>query len=220
MANIGKFAPAVLKNSPAPTTPDEVDLVVSRNVIGCYNDNWLRFDNMEIAKQVMPISQHHRIFVDSIDLQRKLGVRRTMELGRKFAVKSLQELWSKLLLNAYDPQLKYDDIVQLETKRRSARAPKVKRYKRKLAYTFHFDDKSQNHINVYARLTPQACALVDLIAEWVTTRDTKAFTEAELEGLLTLRKDVLRTRQDPWRIFQYYRGKLIGAGFLRYAKGD
>lgn len=217
MVNIGKFATNVVKDAPAPHTAEELDRTI-RLVVGCFNNRWMRFDTLEIAKQVMPINQHHLIFVDPNDLQSKYGVKKTIALGRRFAAATLLELWAKILLNSFDPQAKYDDIVAMESQRRSAKSGKVKRYKRKLAYTFHFNSKEQNHINAYVRLTPQAAALVDLIDEWVTTRSAPYFTEAELEGLLNLRAGELHTRQDPWRIFQYYRGRLITSGFLRYAK--
>lgn len=42
-------------------------------------------------------------------------------------------------------------------------------------------------------------------------------TEEQLKQLVITRQAELRTRQDPWRIFQYYRPKLISLLLIRYA---
>jgi hypothetical protein len=43
-----------------------------------------------------------------------------------------------------------------------------------------------------------------------------AVTEEELKTAIINRAGEIRTRQDPWRIFQYYRPELIKAGLLRH----
>jgi hypothetical protein len=45
--------------------------------------------------------------------------------------------------------------------------------------------------------------------------DRTEVTEGELKQYVIDRADVLKTRQDPWRIFQYYRPQLIAAKLLR-----
>jgi hypothetical protein len=81
--------------------------------------------------------------------------------------------------------------------------------------------------------TPQALACVRIFRDTIrakqdtdvkTAEDTKVplpaeyiprLTEAELQAAVANRASELKTRQDPWRIFQYYRANLISAKILR-----
>lgn len=64
------------------------------------------------------------------------------------------------------------------------------------------------------RLAGQAIALVDHMLDWapdqwIPEEQVRHFVlEAALNG-------ALNTKQDPWRIFQYYRAQLINKGFCR-----
>ena len=64
------------------------------------------------------------------------------------------------------------------------------------------------------RLAAQAVALVDHMLDWapdqwIPEEQVRHFVlEAALNG-------ALNTKQDPWRIFQYYRAQLISKGFCR-----
>lgn len=64
------------------------------------------------------------------------------------------------------------------------------------------------------RLAAQAIAIVDHMLEWapeqwIPEEQVRHFVlEAALNG-------ALETKQDPWRIFQYYRAQLISKGFCR-----
>jgi hypothetical protein len=61
-------------------------------------------------------------------------------------------------------------------------------------------------------LNPQCAALMQTLADVCAV---KAFvTDHELEGALYERRH-LRTHQTPWRIWTYYRERLIGGGFVR-----
>ncbi len=55
-------------------------------------------------------------------------------------------------------------------------------------------------------LPPQARQIIESLSK----TNEQEFLESELPGLLQL-----KTKQDPWRIFQYYRPKLIAAGVLK-----
>jgi len=55
-------------------------------------------------------------------------------------------------------------------------------------------------------LPPQAKQIIESLSK----TNEQEFLESELPGLLQL-----KTKQDPWRIFQYYRPKLIAAGVLK-----
>ena len=77
----------------------------------------------------------------------------------------------------------------------------------KKVYTFLSGYSEDN----FKRLPKQAKAIVKAIDP-----DVK-IPEAELKGhIMTLAKDnVLTTKQDPWRIFQYYRAAMINSSMLR-----
>ncbi|HMV57026.1 MAG TPA: hypothetical protein PKD38_07445 [Nitrospira sp.] len=221
MVNIGKFAKEVLAERPPAVGVSDAEVAVHRHVVAYVHDKWLRFDTLELARQVVPPREHHRIYLTPDELAFKLGAARLMELGRQFACKSTAELWAKLQMQAYDPLVKYEEMVAAENVARKTRGPRPKRYKKKVAYRFCFDPTCEGHANVYQRLPPQACALVDLLHELTKMPERpedkrNIFTEEELQGYVMLRRDMLYTKQDPWRIFQYYRGKLISGGFLRF----
>lgn len=66
-------------------------------------------------------------------------------------------------------------------------------------YHFDFDvyDKYRRH------LSPQARQILDQLEE-------STYTEAELQQAIKV-----KTKQDPWRIFQYYRPKMVGLKVLK-----
>ena len=59
-------------------------------------------------------------------------------------------------------------------------------------------------------LPPQAIELVGIILN----DSNDSWTEPELQKLIDENSEVLKTKQEPWKIFQYYRKALIDAGFL------
>ena len=66
-------------------------------------------------------------------------------------------------------------------------------------------------------LAPQARELITIMADLAKSKGAPSFSSAELDEYIK-RPEVaarLRTKQDPLRILQYYRGKLISAGFVR-----
>lgn len=218
MVNIGKFSPAALATRPPEMTHREGEVAIFRNVVANWNGKWLRFDTLETARQIIPACEHYKIYVDVNDFTKKLGVRGLREVNDIFKCKSTKELWMKLQLNAYDPKIKYEEIMALESKSRinPKGVVRVKRYKRKLAYRFVFDPNNPACMDVYGRMAPQACALVDILHKGLLDRKEPVYTEEELQGLLEMFKGDLHTKQDSWRIFQYYRGTLIAKGFLRF----
>ena len=62
--------------------------------------------------------------------------------------------------------------------------------------------------------TYQAIQCLALFAECVIDKDS--VTEELLKAHIIKEQARLKTRQDPWRIFQYYRPKLISLHLLRY----
>lgn len=85
-----------------------------------------------------------------------------------------------------------------------------------------------------ARLrVPQAIACYRILVDSATPRDTgqrrvhpttrepepiivHEIVESELREIITRRAEELHTRQDPWRIFQYYRPVLMREGLLKH----
>lgn len=65
-------------------------------------------------------------------------------------------------------------------------------------------DKSKKAVETMA---PQARAIVELMVAGGKTE----YTETELREMIEKNKEKLRTRQNSWRIFQYYRSQLISA---------
>ena len=197
--------------------------LILRHVAGCWSGKWLRFDSVAIAKQVMPLDQHHLIFTDFQDLQARFpgGTRALWELGRRFDAKNGEELWASLMIQAYDPAARYAEILEVKAaKARGENVGKIKRYKRRINYHFVYDEGKAEHTDVYARLTPQACALVDILTAATYSRSSRIFGEGELKELIETNKHLLYTKQDPWRIRQYYRGTLINKGLLRFARDN
>lgn len=65
--------------------------------------------------------------------------------------------------------------------------------------------------------TPQALACLKILRETAVERDgTLSCTEKDLREAVVKRAEEIRTRQDPWRIFQYYRPTLVQAGVLKH----
>ncbi len=70
--------------------------------------------------------------------------------------------------------------------------------------------ETEKSAKMIAELAPQAKNVVEIIRG-----DGKPqYTEDELKALMEANKAKLRTKQTAWRIFQYYRGKLISADVL------
>ena len=66
-------------------------------------------------------------------------------------------------------------------------------------------------------LAPQARALVSIMADLAKELGSASFGGAALEARLKVPEvaALLRTKQDPLRILQYYKGKLISVGLIR-----
>ena len=64
--------------------------------------------------------------------------------------------------------------------------------------------------------TPQALACYKIFTEELSKTGTNHISEGDLKTKVIERAPELKTRQDPWRIFQYYRPQLISAKLIRY----
>ena len=61
------------------------------------------------------------------------------------------------------------------------------------------------------KLPPQATACLELFL----SEGTNEVTETRMKELIMEKREVLNTKQDPWRIFQYYRPQLISHRYIR-----
>jgi hypothetical protein len=64
--------------------------------------------------------------------------------------------------------------------------------------------------------TPQAMACLKIFEESMDT-EKHTISEKDLKDAVIKRAAELKTRQDPWRIFQYYRPQLIQAKLIRHS---
>ncbi|HYD35927.1 MAG TPA: hypothetical protein VD999_07755 [Vitreimonas sp.] len=141
---------------------------------------------------------------------------------KDFGLDTMEELWDHLWNVSHDP---YNTVQRFqEQDANPSLQPVKKRNRRKLAYKFFFDDTDERQMAIYYGLPPQARAIIDIVdnesKRILADNPGKAviFEEVELMELIEREKDQLDTRQSSWRIFQYYRGKLIQYSFLRYAR--
>ena len=70
--------------------------------------------------------------------------------------------------------------------------------------------------NVYPVKTPQAVVSLKIVHDALPENKDEGCTEAVLRQAVIDRQLELKTRQNPWRIFQYYRPTLVKEGLLRH----
>jgi hypothetical protein len=86
---------------------------------------------------------------------------------------------------------------------------KISRRAQEKAYVLHYHEGVEL-IKLYDKLPRQAKVILDLLHR--TGREN--FTEASIEVILTESREELKTKQDPMRIFGFYRRPLIDEGHL------
>ncbi len=64
-------------------------------------------------------------------------------------------------------------------------------------------------------MAPQARECVSIMGDFARELGRLEFGEDELRARFEASSDRLGTKQDPWRVLQYYRGKLIGSNLLK-----
>ncbi len=69
-----------------------------------------------------------------------------------------------------------------------------------------------------SKMTPQ----VKQILEGISESGNSEFQESDLKNLINELADSgkLKTRQSPWRIFQYYRANMISAGICKMSNSE
>lgn len=73
---------------------------------------------------------------------------------------------------------------------------------------------TEDHTKILLK-TPQARTCLTIFHDLLKSLNKPSVTEAELKAEVYRRQAELKTRQDAWRIFQYYRPQLIQAKLLR-----
>lgn len=90
----------------------------------------------------------------------------------------------------------------IKTSGASARSPR--------SMTYHLEGSADDRKKLAAKMPPQAKTCLAILE----ALGTDEISEADAMKAVADRKDELRTRQDPWRIFQYYRPRLNEAGII------
>lgn len=92
--------------------------------------------------------------------------------------------------------------------------PTERKYAKKAPSTYKLmlDAGSSDKIK---NLGPQARECINVMADFAKQEGRLEFKEDELKVFFDACKDRLKTKQEPWRILMYYRGKLISADLLR-----
>lgn len=193
-----------------------------RRVIACAHGTWSKFENLLKARTIFLPENHHMIYSDPADLIRRCPSKYLVPFKKDFGLETPEEIFEHIWNTAKDPYKTVEDFREGEAAGVKFKQPKT-RTKRKLSYRIVFDRENERQAALYWALCPQARSLIDIIDEEalrLQDDDGKhvVFTEQELYELIHREAERLETRQSPWRIFQYYRGKLIQYNFLRYAK--
>lgn len=84
----------------------------------------------------------------------------------------------------------------------------------------HVDEKGNFHEGEAPRkVSPQAAVIISELKLLARSLDRDELTEPEVQAHINTLAAKLKTKQDPWRVFQFYRAALIGHGFFTMEKG-
>jgi hypothetical protein len=197
--------------------------VIVRNVLTCVQGVWSKYENLLRAKTILLPENQDMIYVNTAELEARCPKQYYTSIMRDFGLETMNELWDHLMATANDPYATVQNYRDTASDDRFKPLKKL-RTRRALSYRMVFDKDNQQMLSNYFGLPPQAREIIDIVMEESTrileNNPGKAviYTEEELQVLLEAQKDRLQTKQASWRIFQYYRGKMIQYGFLRYAK--
>lgn len=133
---------------------------------------------------------------------------------RKVAIDSFAYQVAKLPL--FDPNPAKPAPAAKAEKLAATSGESEKKYARKTSDTFELV-KPDELDKVMRELAPQARELVLIMTDLAREKNSTSFSSAELSEKLKIPEVAakLRTKQDPLRILQYYKGKLVSVGLLR-----
>lgn len=196
--------------------------VIVRNVMCCVEGKWTRFENLLKAKTILLPEHHYMIYINPEEMERKCPARFYTKVMDQFGLTTIQEIWEHLWNTSLNPYATVDHHRELDAN--GNYKPVKTRKRRELNYKLAFDESNETVMQRFFSLCPQARALVTIMddeAKRILQGDPDkavVFSEKDLMELFELHKDKLGTKQSSWRIFQYYRGRLIQLAFLRYAR--
>ena len=187
-------------------------------VVAKINDKWVRFkdkDSVPCGVDLVTEVIAAEMTVDDIgDLYSKIaGVSPKKFKNKKVAIESLAYQVAKMVV--FDP-----NAPKPEPAAKGAKPAKVadgeKKYARKTPDTFELLQPEKLD-EVMRGLAPQARELVLIMTDLAKEKGATSFSGTDLNEKLKIPEvgARLRTKQDPLRILQYYRGKLIGVGLIR-----
>lgn len=133
---------------------------------------------------------------------------------KKSAIKRIRTMAQQVIDDA-NKLIATADIVaaaNVTDKQQSSKSPGRPKAKSKIYKFLPFDSDGDN----YKRLPKQAKAIISNV-----TVD-EDITEADLKDVVVelAETGVLQTKQDPWRIFQYYRANMINSSMLRMSNAN
>jgi hypothetical protein len=133
--------------------------------------------------------------------------------NKKVAIESLAYQVAKMAV--FDPNAPKPEPAAKGTKPAKA-TDGEKKYARKTPDTFELLQPAELD-KVMRGLAPQARELVLIMTDLAKEKGATSFSGTDLNEKLKIPEvgARLRTKQDPLRILQYYRGKLIGVGLVR-----
>ena len=91
----------------------------------------------------------------------------------------------------------------------------MKQLKFKFDTTRKIMNRNYSIVNMQVQDIPRQ-ASVCLCMLLQACEDSGTCTEAKLREVVQARAQELKTKQDPWRIFQYYRPQLVKLGFIAH----
>ena len=129
-----------------------------------------------------------------------------LKKSAKAAAKSKKPVLPKELSAANSEKPTYGDVIDtLKGTKKSAGRPKSS----PRVYTFDVPEKIEG-------LPKQAVSILTGFSQM----NGQELPEEKVQAFVQTLADTgeLKTKQDPWRIFQYYRAKMISSGYLKMAK--
>lgn len=196
---------------------DHPDYLIRNVVAKAPNGRWMCFDTLLQAKTIILPDHHLNIYQSDVDFVARCPEADKRQLREKFRVDTDTAAYACLQEQAYNPYRAHGYEIEKELQIGN-KYNGVKRAKRRLLYKFNVPVKSEMLKQAIVHLPPQAQVIVDIIEIACSTRSEPSFSEEELQQVVEQHAFMLHTKQDPWRIFQYYRGKLISAGVMRLSR--
>lgn len=193
---------------------------IANYVIGLVGGRFLRFSEESVVPEgTNPITTESLGKMSDEELGQLYGqvagTNTKLFRSRTVAIESIEYQIKKLPL--FDPSAPVRQAVLVNKGQNSPqpREPREK-YARKSGEVFELLSPPDID-SVMRSLAPQARELILIMTEIVEEKGTNKFLGSDLNAKLNGAgiADRLKTRQDPGRILQYYKGKLIGAGLIR-----